>query len=208
MLGSISVNLSFLLYMFMLAPQLVLNIRRQALHGLSWGMHLLLLVSAICDACYAIDRGMPWQYYSVSFILISILGFQHAQYVRYHRDSLPLLYRPVTIALGMFVVVAGGLLASHTVRWLFPIFGYVSMVGYLVASVPQIITNRRLRSTEGVALSFVLLQTGGLCCDAISAYSLNWGLPNKIGAPASLSLQAMLLTQFVLYRRGDGKSGS
>jgi hypothetical protein len=126
---------------------------------------------------------------------------QHFQFWRYQRRELPPFYRASSVALLLFCLFAAILLRINRASWLFILFGYIAMSGYFGASVPQILINRRLRSTDGVALSFVLLMAGGLCCDIVSAYSLNWSLPNKIGAPASLLLQLLLLRQFWTYRR-------
>jgi uncharacterized protein with PQ loop repeat len=198
--SSVSLQLSFVLYMFMLFPQILLNFSRHGLYGLSWGMHMILLISSICDLFYALSQKMPWQYYMVAVVSIGTLSTQHFQFWRYHRRNLPPFYRGSTVVLILFGLFATVLLRTHRESWLFSLYGYIAMGGYFSASVPQILINRRLRSTAGVALSFVLLLTGGLCCDIISAYSLNWGLPNKIGAPAALLLQFMLLRQFWMYR--------
>ena len=79
--------------------------------------------------------------------------------------------------------------------------GYCSLLTWLSASLPQLAENRRLQSTEGLSFSFVLLGLLAMSCDTISAYSLNWALPNKLGAPISVLLQAALLVQFGVYRR-------
>lgn len=163
-------------------------------------MHIILLISSICDLFYALSRNMPWQYYMVAVVSICTLSTQHFQFWRYHRRNLPPFYRTGTvllILLGLFETV---LLRTSRESWLLSLCGYIAMAGYFSASLPQILINRRLRSTAGVSLSFVLLLAGGLCCDIVSAYSLNWGLPNKIGGPASLLLQFILLRQFWIYR--------
>lgn len=161
---------------------------------------MILLISSICDLFYALSRNMPWQYYMVAAVSIGTLSTQHFQFWRYHRRELPPFYRLGTTALILFGLFATVLLRTSRECWLFSLCGYIAMTGYFIASVPQILINRRLRSTAGVALSFVLLLAGGLCCDIVSAYSLDWGLPNKIGAPASLLLQFILLRQFWIYR--------
>lgn len=82
------------------------------------------------------------------------------------------------ILFGMFSTV---LLRTNRESWLFSLYGYIAMAGYFSASMPQILINRRLRSTASVDLSFVLLLAGGLCCDIVSAYSLNWGRKTRSG---------------------------
>lgn len=163
-------------------------------------MHMILLIGSICDLFYALSRNMPWQYYMVAVVSICTLSIQHVQFWRYHRRSLPPFYRVSTVMLILFALFAITLLQTNRGSWLLSLYGYIAMISYFSASVPQILINRRLQSTAGVALSFVLLLSGGLCCDIVSAYSLNWGLPNKIGAPASLLLQFMLVRQFWIYR--------
>jgi hypothetical protein len=200
-IGQISVKVSFACYMLMLLPQIYLNIRRHSLDGFSWGMHLILLGSSICDSFYAFANRMPWQYYAVDLVLIALLGLQHVQYWRYQRDRLPRSYGVATIGLASFAIIGTILFqAFPEKRGLFALLGYVSMVGFFTASLPQIIANHRLGSAEGAAVSFIVLQTLGLMSDTVSAYALHWGLPNRIGAPASLVFQVVLLLQLWFYR--------
>ena len=79
--------------------------------------------------------------------------------------------------------------------------GYAAQGLLLLSAAPQIITNAQLRSTAGVAAWFVGLQALGLVADTITSFSLNFGLPNKLGAPAALLQQLILLAQFARYRR-------
>lgn len=201
-LGHIMVHFSFIFYMIMLLPQIYLNIRRQSLDGFSWGTHLILFISSICDSFYAFSSGMPWQYYSVGLALIVLLSLQHMQYWRYQRTHLPRFYRAATIGLVGVALIGTSLFRLYPdLRPSFAMLGYLSMVGYFCSSLPQVVSNYRLRSTAGAASSFIILQTLALICDTLAAYSLNWGTPNKIGAPTSLIFQATLILQIWLYRR-------
>lgn len=82
-------------------------------------------------------------------------------------------------------------------------FGYIGTTAWLLNSLPQIIVNWRLQSTAGLSLLFVVIGLLAMLCDTVSAYSLGWGLPNKIGGPISVSCQAALLFQFWRYRKGS-----
>jgi uncharacterized protein with PQ loop repeat len=199
-LGQLTIQISFVFYMSMFVPQLLFNLRHRGVHGLNWLMHLILLTSCLCDSVYGISQHMPWQYYSVSLSGLVLLSLQHVQFWLYQREQLPPGYKPITALLALLAVVGVcAVLRADPTRKIFPILGGLAGCGYLTASLPQMLTNQRRQSTEGLSFLFVMFQTVGLLCDVISAYSLDWPLPNKIGAPISLLLQLVLLYQFYAY---------
>lgn len=200
--GLVTIQLSFFLYLGLYLPQLFHNIIRRSTHGLSWLMHLLMITSALCDVGYSLGLAMPWQYYTISGFGLGLLAVQHLQFGLYNRQRLPHFYTPVTAGL---VVMGGAITISLQNRGahqlIYLLLGYASMSGWLIAMVPQVRANSRLKSTEGLSLGFVLIGLFGLSCDTISAYSLNWALPNKIGTPVSVLLRLVLLAQFFYYRK-------
>lgn len=165
-------------------------------------MHVIMLSSYICDIGYGMGTYMPWQYYSISFAAAGMLSIQHLQFWRYRRGHAPRSYVPFTCGLLLLLLIIVGHLCNRAAHQpLFTFLGFVSVLGWNGADLPQLFVNRRLRSTEGLALPYVLFGILGICCDIISAYGLNWGLPNKIGAPVSLCLKLILLLQCWLYRQ-------
>lgn len=202
--GQITVQLSFFAYIGMLLPQLLYNLRRKSVHGLSWLMHFILFCGCICDAGYGLGRLMPWQYYSITIFNIFVLSIQHFQFYIYSRRALPRFYFAATIFLSFLLIcVAASLRNKAANQDLFLGFGYVGTTAWLLNSLPQITVNWRLQSTAGVSFLFVVIGLLAMLCDTVSAYSLGWGLPNKIGGPISVTCQAVLLFQFWRYRKGS-----
>lgn len=207
-IGDITLQLSFGLYICMLIPQLRLNLQRRSVEGLSWGMHLMMLVGMLCDIFYALAQKMPWQYLAVSFSVLGSLLLQHGQFFAYRLADesgarrAPPGYLPLSLGLlGLCVLAISQLGRASQLSAVFFGLGYAAQGLLLLSAAPQIITNAQLRSTAGVAAWFVGLQALGLVADTITSFSLNFGLPNKLGAPAALLQQLILLAQFARYRR-------
>lgn len=206
-LGSLTLQISFGLYLCMIATQIFHNIKRRSITGLSWIMHVVLLSSYVCDIGYALGTYMPWQYYSISLAGAGMLSIQHFQFWRYRTGRAPRSYFYVTSGLLVLLVIILSRLAHRAAhQQLFTLLGFVSVLGWNGADLPQLFVNRRLRSTAGLALPYVLLGILGISCDILTAYGLNWGLPNKIGAPVSLCLKLTLLAQFWLYRQSPSSA--
>ena len=81
MLGQISLNLSFLMYMFLYLPQLIHNQKQTNLAELSKWMHLTLYLGYSLDLVYGFGNNLPWQYRTVSAIGWVLLTIQHFQLI-------------------------------------------------------------------------------------------------------------------------------
>lgn len=197
--GHITLRISFFVYLFFFVPQIIHNIKRNSVQGLSFRMHLILFTAFICDFGYGIGRQMEWEYCLVSFIGILSLLLQHSQF-KVLNTELPKYYYLITVLLILlFGLVAGSLIFDLGNRQFYTGLGFVATAGWLTYTLPQIHKNFTLKSILGLSLGFILL---GLCaslCDTVSAYALDWGLPNKIGAPISSCLKLIILFQFSLY---------
>src|SRR5579871_6068684 len=98
-MASVTLQISFLIYLIMGLTQIHHNIRRKSTEGLSWIMHLILLSSSLCDMGYGIGTSMPWQYYSVSLLGTGMLSLQHYQFGFYRPGCAPRSYLPASVAL-------------------------------------------------------------------------------------------------------------
>lgn len=200
-MGQYTLQISFVLYLSMLVAQNIHNLRRRSTLGLSWVMHVIMLTSYVCDIGYGLGTSLPWQYYSISLTGAAMLALQHFQFWYFRPRQAPRSYVYVTIGLlALLGLVLSRLLDRAAHQQFFTLLGFVSVLGWNGSDLPQLIVNRRLRSTQGLALPFVMLGILGISCDIISAYGLDWGLPNKIGAPVSFCLKMLLLYQFWRYR--------
>ena len=210
-LAHLTLQISFVLYLSMILSQVVHNLRRRSTAGLSWIMHVLILSSYICDMGYGLGTAMPWQYYSIAIIGTSMLILQQFQFWYFRPSGAPRSYVLVTLgAIALLATIVSCLMNPAAHQPFFTLLGFIAVVGWNLADLPQLIVNRRLRSTQGLSPLFILFGIFGMSCDIVSAYGLNWGLPNKVGAPIALCLKLILLYQAWRYRQrtnvGDGGS--
>lgn len=198
-LGYFTLRISCIVYLLFLIPQIILNIQRKSVQGLSFTMHSILLIAYICDLGYGIGKQMQLEYIAVSIIGCICLIIQHCQFYILS-EILPKYYKLITT-----ITCILGLIVISTVIWkasiiVYTVLGFISMIGWLTYTIPQIIKNTNLNNTQALSIMFILFGLTASCCDSISAYILDWGLPNKIGSPVSLCLKLILLIQILLYK--------
>jgi uncharacterized protein with PQ loop repeat len=102
-------------------------------------------------------------------------------------------------------------LKKHTLALWPQLFGWTSAILYLTARVPQILTNYKKQSCEGLSLGmFVFCVLGNvLYCASILTYSTEWSyvvvnLPWIIGSGGTLALDGVIFCQFYWYRKRGG----
>lgn len=198
-LGHITLWVSFVVYLFFLVPQVVHNFRVKSVQGLSFPMHCILFLAFICDLGYGIGNHMEWQYCTVSVIGVLVLLIQHVQFRILSEGMVPyyLLISVVYLVLLGVVLISLGIWSLG--QGFYAGLGFVSMIGWLIYALPQIKKNYDRKSTKGLSILFIILGLLASTCDGISAYTLDWGLPNKLGAPLGVLFKTIILTQFMLY---------
>ena len=77
--GSVSLNISFILYLIHYLPQLIHNQRDGQIKQLSLSFHYLLLLCYLADLNYGFGLNLPWQYRLVSAFGLACLLIQHYQ---------------------------------------------------------------------------------------------------------------------------------
>ncbi|MFN5539412.1 MAG: PQ-loop repeat-containing protein [Candidatus Melainabacteria bacterium] len=203
-IGNISLNISLIVYLTFLIPQIINNIQAKNIQGLSLGFHFILFAAFICDLLYGFGEQMQWQYKAVTIVGLICLSVQHYQiYVHKELDfKSKQIYWLLSIVFFCFLSLGFFFIQNFHLNksWILA-FGTVSQAGWITYAIPQIFKNYQLKSTLGISIYFVTLSTIAVTCDIVSAWSLNWGLPNKIGAPISLFIKLILLSQFFLYRQ-------
>lgn len=210
-IGEISVNASLLIYFIWFVPQLVLNAKRRDTEGLSMLMHALLCVGYSADLMYGFGRHMQWQYRAVTVIGLISLTIQHYQFGRYglhsHREKGSYIAISL-IFIGLFCYAIYNIDATHRSKQFYDLAGVVSSTCWFTYMLPQIIKNFMNKSTKGLSMQFVVLSLLLSVCDIISAWTLGWDYPSKIGAPLTLVKKSILLGQGVYYgRRGKKLAG-
>ncbi|MDX1919554.1 MAG: PQ-loop repeat-containing protein [Candidatus Caenarcaniphilales bacterium] len=202
-IGNFTLNISTFLYLVYLLPQLFHNRLVEHIKKLSLLTHSILFSAYILDLVYAFGRSMPWQYKLVSCIGLVCLLVQHFQFLHFS-SALPTIDRKVLkaltflfligLAVGIYLVCSNQLSKSTLV-----LLGSISQIGWLTYVFPQIYKNYVLKSGEGLSLYFILFILLITLCDTLSAWFLDWDLPNKIGSPLSFGVKLILLLQFFKY---------
>lgn len=198
-IGAMSLNISFVLYLVVYLPQIIHNRTPGHIADLSPSMHLILYISYCLDLFYGFSSQLQWQYKTVSIISLSLLFIQHAQLSRHY-----LLERKWSaLKFNLLFMVGTGILILYFFVWqqaklptmATQITGYIARLGFLIYILPQIIKNRTLKSTRALSIKFIYLSLTLSFLDMISAWCLNWGWPNKLGSPITISLLLIILMQ-------------
>lgn len=202
LIGNICLNIAFILYLFVYLPQIVHNRNTNHIANLSLKMHFTFYIAYLLDLFYGFSSNLPWQYRMVSIIGVSLLTVQHIQITQFFWiknkqiwfNSLFLL--SIVISIIYFFTIQQALYSENATL----LIGYISRAGFLLYTVPQILKNKRLQSTSAISLSFVYLNLTLSILDLIAAWCLNWGWPNKLGAPIAVSLMLIMLLQTKKYK--------
>ncbi|HTM05912.1 MAG TPA: PQ-loop repeat-containing protein [Patescibacteria group bacterium] len=204
LLGHITLNISLIVYLIWFIPQIFHNFKRKNTNGLSMLMIGILSIGYLCDLMYGFGREMQWQYRLVTLTGIGCLMIQNYQFGRYGLNhfkektvyiSLNMIY----VCLLIYAILSINLSFSNKNGYDF--FGMIAQVCWLSYMVPQIIKNAMNRSTLGLSTSFVGLSILLNLCDFISAWTLNWDYPSKIGPAVTLSGHLVLFFQMHYFAR-------
>ncbi len=197
-IGKISLDLSFILYLIFYLPQLIRNIRYGKVYQLSFYFHALLLIAATADLYYGFGRINQWQYRAVSLVMFACLLFQHCHIARYlNRFSYGklkfwLLNAIITLMLiGLYFAIHDKVATPN----IFIIMGWVERIGYWLYILPQLFKNHRLHSSAAISPIFVGIGIATAICNTISAWVFHWGSPSLYGAPIAIVMHVWLLWQ-------------
>lgn len=198
LLGTISLNIAFILYLISYFPQLKHNQQDRHLRELSLSYHYLLLFAYGCDLFYAFALQMPWQYKTVSIVGLLCLLYQHYQLWRLHASDHS--FKGLTIiGLGLSIISYNYLLTAHLSTTTNLFIGYLSQLCFLIYLCPQVLKNIKLASARSLNLTYLLFSWSCCLCDTIAAWCLHWPLPNKMGSVIRLLLSGLLLCQWYYY---------
>jgi len=199
MIGTISLNLSFVLYLILYFPQIIHNRNPQSIQQLSLMMHLLLYVSYCLDLVYGFSSQLPWQYNVVSFVGIGLITTQHVQIIidlkrrhqPVHMNYLIIIFLLILFSLLCFFSFMHARIDTQITAAI----GYLSRLLFVIYIIPQLIKNNAMQSAQAISVYSIYLNLTLACLDTISAWSLNWGWPNKLSAPLIGLLMLTLLMQ-------------
>ena len=198
-LGNITLNLAFVLYLIVYVPQIRHNKNKHHLAELSTSLHMIIMTSFVFDLIYALLKPLPWQYRAVSLVALGTLSIQQIQLMQlaHLRAHIKLLSTLGLFALSLVLILTGFFYfktISYSDNAIF-LIGWVSRIGFLSYTLPQIMQNHRLNSAKALSTVFLSLSLFLSLLDLTSAWCLDWGWPNKLGTPLTISLTLMLLWQ-------------
>lgn len=193
-IGELTLNLSFALYIIFYLPQLIHNLHRKKTNELSFAFHAMLMIAATADLYYGFGRIQQWQYRAVSVLMFACLLAQHIHlyFTRQEKWQLNLLSLTILIMLiGLFITFND----KHINPMIFIIMGWVERSCYWFYAVPQIFKNRHLRSAASISPWFIGIGLITGICDTTSAWIFNWGSPSLYGTPIAIALHLWLFWQ-------------
>lgn len=203
-IGQITLNISLTIYLIWFVPQILLNFKRKQTSGLSLLMHGILYLGYLTDLLYGFGLGMQWQYRAVTIVGLLSLTIQHYQFYRYdlQQRSQNLTYKLLT---GVYLLILAYAVLAISLHYhskaFYDLAGMVANGCWLCYMFPQIITNYRQRSTQGLSSAFVILAIFLNLCDSASAWTLGWDYPSKIGPAVALVGNAILFFQVIIYAK-------
>ncbi len=198
-IGAISLNISFLLYVIHYFPQLIHNQRDGQLQQLSLNFHYLLGFCYLADLNYGYGLGLPWQYRLVSWVGVLCLIIQHFQLTKIYKHLRS--FKWVSCLLALMTGMTFYALYTEFSPSYYSAMGYLAHVTGLFFFLPQIIKNYRQPAALSLSINFLLLDWICYFCDNVSAWSLAWPLPSKIGAFVGLILLSILILQWLVTSR-------
>jgi uncharacterized protein with PQ loop repeat len=212
--------LSTVIWMYAQVPQLILNFRHRSVIGLSAGFMTLLVCGDVMNLVGVIlTGGMATQFITASwFILVDgsvccqILYYSWLRPKCHSSEDDPAPGNLVGPGFSPIpLLVAGGYAASSNPydkdHFLGSLLGWGSAVCYLGSRTPQIYTNFKRKTTQGVSMQFFL---SAICANITYAASIllrepSWSylwqqFPWLLGSVGNLGFDAVVLVQFYLYR--------
>jgi hypothetical protein len=201
-IGTISLNLSMVLYMIFYFPQLLHNKRAHQLNDLSLGLHALLFISTAADLYYGFGRIDQWQYRLVSVILFLCLLIQHVQLVVVYRHCWEKLRSLLILSAAVVIILLGLIYALYALpshHALYVAMGWVERVGYCLYALPQLMKGRQ--AAGSVSMMFVSMGIVTALLDTTSAWIFDWGSPSLYGGILVAFLQSVLLWQCLSITR-------
>jgi len=196
-LGNLSLNCCFVLYLIYYFPQLYHNQRHLQMAQLSLGMHFLLILAYIFDLFYGYAMHLQWQYRLVSWVGLGCLMVQHWQFIRYFFHERLRVWLGIQLLMMLifmlllcdFFLVKTAELSQQECLML----GYGARICFILCALPQVLKSHRYESLSAISLHYIYLNMSVISLDFISAWCLDWGWPNKLGGVPMILLMFYLL---------------
>lgn len=197
LLGQFFLNISFGLYLVLYLPQLFYNATEKPFKNMSLVMYLMSLQAYSCDLFYALGRGMPWQYLSVSAIGICYLFIWQTQWFFYNRKHQPQLNIPLMLS-GLIIILWSSILwyLHPKALWQIHLQAWVSRIFFILHFLPQIVKyHRNDIRRNAISPYYLYLSLSLSLCDFLAAACLKWDTVIQMGSIVSFVLKSYLYYQ-------------
>ncbi|APC96896.1 PQ-loop repeat-containing protein [Francisella frigiditurris] len=202
-IGNITLNISFILYLVLFLPQTIHNQLKHTTREISLWTHSLMIIANSLDLIYAIGFNMPWQYITVSVVLLTFLTIQQLQILN-DKLSNKIFLHSFFIFSFLLIAIYFALNNSFTEKNLL-IFGSISNIIYNIYWFPQIWKNFRTKQAAGFSIIYLYLSIITCSCDIVSGLTLNWPIPTIIGSLFLFCLINIQIFQYLYYKKGNYK---
>ena len=195
-IGTISLNLSLIIYCLYFFPQIIYNQLKCQAGNISYLTQILMITANGLDLIYGFGFNLEWQYRTVSILTLSCLLFQQWQIYRDSGTKSLFFHLLALSIISSFLIVTITNLSTSILQQI----GLISMLCYAMYWLPQIIRNTRDKSARGFSTLFIMLNGLALICDEISAITLAWPLPSIISPLLLLLFLIILVAQQAYYK--------
>ena len=156
LIGNISLNISFVLYVIVYIPQIIHNQKGANIAQLSFGLHFLLFSSYFFDLLYGFASQLPWQYKTVSTVGLLLVTVQHIQFIKFFINKQLRLHVTLSIffiilnciAIYYFFIIQHSILDYDNTF----IVGAIARICGLIYCFPQIIKNSISKTVNAISL--------------------------------------------------------
>lgn len=207
-IGKISLNVSFFLYLMVYVPQILHNRQKKNLADLSIWLHVFLFSSYFFDLFYGFASHLPWQYKTVSIVGLCLVSIQHLQLTHlYWQQKNQRYWVGLSLVWLVYLVLTSAFFVFRPKDALVVFLMGVAARGCgFVYCIPQIIKNRKTGASHAISVYYLYINLTLTFLDTLSAWLLNWGWPNRIASPLSMGLMLIMIYQaYSANRANDAK---
>ena len=186
-------------YFFALIPQIFLNYELRSTSGLSDYMLLLYFSAYATDSIYAHFLNLPISYRTMipgAFMAVMVIVLQRLYYAPAHGSKKFIQVLCFIASVIGFILFIG--LYDRTIAGWFA--GWVSMVSFAVAYLPQLVHVHMVRSVHGVSPVFISML--GIACtiEVVAAFLLGLPFLTLVDCVRGMFVSIVILIQFCMYQ--------
>ena len=186
-IGIYTINISFAMHFFVYIPQIIHNRKYKTKMQISALTQCTMLIAYGSNVIFGITHNMPWQYATISLVLLLPTFFQ--QYQMYFSKSYHKAWHIFAIiwAITIVVVVSLYLMSNHwsaSFNYIFDKITYqtvnIASTIYMVYWLPQIYRNFKNKTANGFAMIFLYIGLTEAVLNSFTAIAYKYPLISLI----------------------------